>query len=43
VAAAGGRLRLTQLSPRVCEVFEVTRLSSRMDVQRAGGEDAEAA
>jgi anti-anti-sigma factor len=43
VAAAGGRLRLTQLSPRVYEVFEITKLTSRLDVHRAGAEDAEAA
>jgi anti-anti-sigma factor len=43
VAAAGGRLSLTQVSPRVCEVFEVTQLTSRLDVHRSGAEDAETA
>ena len=41
VAAAGGRLRLTQLSPRVYEVFEITKLTSLLDVQRARADDAE--
>jgi anti-sigma B factor antagonist len=35
LGAAGGRLRLRNLSPRVYEVFEVTRLNTILDVRRA--------
>jgi anti-anti-sigma factor len=43
VAAAGGRLSLTRVAPLVYEVFEVTQLTSRLEVHRAGAEDAETA
>ncbi len=41
VAARGGRLTLTRVSPLVYEVFEITRLVRLLDVHRGG--DAEAA
>jgi anti-anti-sigma factor len=43
VAASGGRLSLIQVSPLVYEVFEVTRLTLRLDVHRARVDDAETA